>query len=83
MIDLTIFLLIFSTAIFLAIFSLGLNNVVDGLFHKCWHKWEPWEDPHNTGVHVVQLRTCKKCNITEHRIVVQNAKIQLLDEVKK
>lgn len=83
MIDSVLLILVIATAIFLAVFFLGLRNIIDGVAHQCWHSWENWEDPHNTGKDVCQLRKCTKCNQTEFRVVVYNAQIQDLEKDTK
>ena len=81
--DPVIIFLLIATAFFLAVFLIGLKNIVEGALERCWHSWSPWDDPHNAGKDVVQLRTCKKCNAMEHRIVMPNATIKDIDEESK
>ena len=47
---------------------------------KCNHKWSKWDDPENTGVHVIQRRTCEKCNLMDSRVVIANASIETCEE---
>lgn len=47
---------------------------------KCNHKWSRWDDPENTGVHVIQRRTCEKCNLMDSRVVIANATIETCED---
>lgn len=47
---------------------------------KCNHKWSRWDDPENTGVHVIQRRTCEKCNLMDSRVVIANASIETRED---
>jgi len=48
---------------------------------KCRHKWTKWDDPENTGVHVIQRRACEKCNLQESRVMIANATISEKEDV--
>ncbi len=47
---------------------------------KCRHKWTKWDDPENTGVNVIQRRSCEKCNLQESRVMIANASIETCEE---
>ena len=34
------------------------------LLSDCWHRWQPWTPADGDGE---QLRTCRKCNLTQTR----------------
>jgi len=78
--DSTFFIFLVGTCIFVAIFIMGLHNLVDGVWHKCWHKWGKWGKPMNTGKHVIQMRICTKCNEEGVRFVLENATVTYEDD---
>jgi hypothetical protein len=47
---------------------------------RCRHKWTKWDDPENTGVNVIQRRSCEKCNLQESRVMIANASIETCEE---
>lgn len=47
---------------------------------RCRHDWSRWDDPENTGVHVIQRRTCEKCNLMDSRVVIANATIETCED---
>jgi hypothetical protein len=47
---------------------------------RCRHTWSRWDDPENTGVNVIQRRTCDKCNLMDSRVVIPNATITYCEE---
>lgn len=47
---------------------------------RCRHKWTKWDDPENTGVNVIQRRSCEKCNLMDSRVVLANASIETCEE---
>ena len=47
---------------------------------KCRHKWSRWDDPENTGMNVIQRRSCEKCNLQESRVMIANASIETFEE---
>ena len=48
--------------------------------NHCYHKWSTWADPENTGVNVIQRRTCEKCNLMDSRVVIANASIETCED---
>lgn len=57
-------LLMIATGVFLSVFMVGLNNIFDGIAHKCWHDWSDWGYDETEDV-LTQVRRCKKCGYAQ------------------
>jgi hypothetical protein len=47
---------------------------------RCRHKWAKWSEPENTGINVIQRRSCETCNLQEARVMLANASIETCEE---